>query len=77
MQCRKWKKRLQTTQALPLIPTISPSFSAVSTHTLEDPVMPVSKCLKTLGQPNTNVLYGPVNSNGNPHVIANAAMDLI
>ena len=46
-------------------------------HSLDDPMMPLTKHLKTAGQQNPDVLYGPVNTEGNPWVIACAAMELI
>jgi hypothetical protein len=64
-------------QALPLIPAIPASATVPMPHALDDSVMPPPKRLKTAGQQNPDVLYGPVDTEGNPRAIAKAAMELI
>ena len=62
---------------LPPIPSIPPSSPYVPTRPLDDPPLPAPKRLRTSGQQYVDVLYGPVDSEGDPTMIANAAMDLI
>lgn len=77
-QMENTNKTLQTSSLpLPVIPAVHPSVSPMPTRPLEDPVMPPAKRFKTLGQRYPDVLYGPVDSDGSPRAIANAAMRLI
>ena len=61
--------------SIPIIPPLSP-LPSVRTRPLDDPVMPANKRFRPSAH-SKDVLYGPVASDGNPHAIAKAAMELI
>lgn len=62
---------------LPGIPVLPSSATTRPSRALEDPVVSAPKRFKSSAQPYTDVIYGPVDSNGNPSAIAGAAMELI
>jgi hypothetical protein len=64
--------------SLPLIPQLPAPFSPRPKHLLDNRSPPPRpKRLRTETQQNADVLYGPVDPDGAPRVIASAAMELI
>lgn len=61
---------------VPPLPSIPSSPPHVSRRPLEDPSMPAPKRLRSSGRSYVDVLYGPVDCDGIPSAIANAAMEL-
>ena len=64
---------------LPHIPSIplSQATPSLPKRALDSPIMPPQKRLAASGQDGGDVFYGPVDTEGNPHEIAEATMEIM
>jgi hypothetical protein len=74
---REVNERAEDTHALPLIPPLPTTFAPPQKRFLEEPFVPPSKRSNPGLHQSNDVLFGPVDPNGDARAIANAAVDLI